>query len=287
MKRYSSKVLRRKNLIETVVIDGVLTLLAVLFILPLIWMLSLSLKSPQQLAQFPPKLLSWPVTVRSYSEALTGGNFFLYLKNSAFVTLLTTLGTVASSSIVAFGFACMKSRLKSIWFTLMISTMMIPSTITLIPMYSMYAKLGFVDTYVPLILPFYFGASAYSIFLLRQFFLAMPGELREAAYLDGCSKMGVFVRIYLPNAKPALMVTTMFSFVNTWNDFFNPMIYLSSPTKFTIPIGLQAFKKMYGGATDLGPLMAMSLLCVLPVLILYLTCQRHFVEGIALSGIKG
>ena len=169
----------------------------------------------------------------------------------------------------------------------MLSTMMIPSMITLIPTYSIYAKLGLTDSAIPLILPLFFGGSAYSIFLLRQFFMTMPSSLGEAAFLDGCSWFGVFTHIYLPNAKPALLVVTMFAFVNTWNDFFNPMIYLSSPEKYTIAIGLAAFKKMYGGTMDLGPLMAMSLLCVAPIIILYLICQKYFVEGIATSGIKG
>lgn len=261
--------------------------LAVLFVAPLLWMISLAFKTPEQSAVYPPHLIPDPVSLRSFEEALEGGTFLTHLKNTVFITVMTTLGTLFSCSLAAFGFGCLSCRLKNFWFTLMLSTMMIPSMITLIPAYSIYAKLGLTDSAVPLILPAFFGGSAYSIFLLRQFFMSMPSSLGEAAFLDGCSWPGVFLHIYLPNAKPALLVVTMFAFVNTWNDFFNPMIYLSSPEKFTVAIALAAFKKMYGGTMDLGPLMAMSLLCVAPVILLYLFCQKYFVEGIATSGIKG
>ena len=252
--------------------------LAVLFVAPLLWMISLAFKTPEQSAVYPPHLIPDPVSLRSFEEALEGGTFLTHLKNTVFITVMTTLGTLFSCSLAAFGFGCLSCRLKNFWFTLMLSTMMIPSMITLIPAYSIYAKLGLTDSAVPLILPAFFGGSAYSIFLLRQFFMSMPSSLGEAAFLDGCSWPGVFLHIYLPNAKPALLVVTM---------FFNPMIYLSSPEKFTVAIALAAFKKMYGGTMDLGPLMAMSLLCVAPVILLYLFCQKYFVEGIATSGIKG
>lgn len=276
----------RKRL-DAVLTNLVLAGLAVLFVAPLIWMISLAFKTPEQSAVYPPHLLPDPFSLRSFTEALSGGEFLTYLKNTVFITVMSTIGTLISSSLAAFGFGCLYCRMKNFWFTLMLSTMMIPSMITLIPTYSIYAKLGLTDSAIPLILPLFFGGSAYSIFLLRQFFMTMPSSLGEAAFLDGCSWLGVFAHIYLPNAKPALLVVTMFAFVNTWNDFFNPMIYLSSPDKYTIAIGLAAFKKMYGGTMDLGPLMAMSLLCVTPIIILYLFCQKYFVEGIATSGIKG
>lgn len=279
--------MKQNNRIKGFLTNCILTLLALLFVAPLVWMISLSFKTPQQAAVYPPKLLPVPVSLRSFLDILSEGQFFSYLKNTVLITVLSTLGTLISSSLAAFGFGCLHCRLKNLWFTLMLSTMMIPSTITLIPTYSIYAKIGLTDSIVPLILPLFFGGSAYSIFLLRQFFMSMPVTLGEAAFLDGCNWFKVFWYIYLPNAKPALLVVIMFAFVNTWNDFFNPMIYLSSPDKYTIAIGLAAFKKMHGGTMDLGPLMAMSLLCVTPILLLYLFCQKYFVEGIATSGIKG
>jgi len=279
--------LKRDKILQTLSVDSILLLIAVIFIVPLIYMISTAFKTPEQTAAFPPTLIPSPFSVRSFKEALSGDSFFIYLKNTVYITFMATLGTLISSSLVAFGFARLKCRLKNFWFTLMLSTMMIPSMVTLIPTYSMYSRMGFVNTFVPLILPYFFGGSAYSIFLLRQFFLTIPNELSEAAFLDGCSWLHVFTRIYLPNSKPALIVVAIFSFVNNWNDFFNPMIYLSSPEKFTISIGLAEFKKMYGGAMDIGPLMAMSLLCVIPLIVLYLFGQKYLVEGIATTGIKG
>jgi ABC-type glycerol-3-phosphate transport system permease component len=280
------KFFKGNRLGQTIVVDLILALLALSFIAPLVLMISTAFKTPEQSSAYPPSLIPNPFSLRSFQEALSGGKFYQYLSNTVFITFMATLGTLISSSLVAFGFARLRCRHKKFWFTLMLSTMMIPSTITLIPMYSMYAKMGIIDSFLPLILPFFFGGSAYSIFLLRQFFLAIPAELSEAAFLDGCSWLDIFARIYIPNAKPALIVVTIFSFVSNWNDFFNPMIYLSSPEKFTISIGLAEFKKMYGGAMDLGPLMSMSLLCVIPLIVLYLLCQKYFVEGIVTTGIK-
>lgn len=283
----SMKSIKNNRRIQGILTNCILILLAAFFVAPLVWMISLAFKTPEQSALYPPRLLPNPVSIRNFVEAVSGGRFLIYLKNTLFITFFSTLGTLISSSLAAFGFGCLYCRMKSFWFTLMLSTMMVPSMITLIPAYSIYAKLGLTDSALPLILPLFFGGSAYSIFLLRQFFMSMPASLGEAAILDGCSWFKVFYYIYLPNAKPALLVVTMFAFVNTWNDFFNPMIYLSSPDKYTIAIGLAAFKKMYGGTMDLGPLMAMSLLCVAPIILLYLFCQKYFVEGIATSGIKG
>ena len=183
--------------------------LSILFVAPLVWMISLAFKTPEQSAVYPPHLIPNPFSLRSFEEALSGGMFLTYLKNTVFITVMSTIGTLISSSLAAFGFGCLYCRIKGFWFTLMLSTMMIPSMITLIPTYSIYAKLGLTDSAIPLILPLFFGGSAYSIFLLRQFFMTMPSSLGEAAFLDGCSWFGVFTHIYLPNAKPALLVVTM------------------------------------------------------------------------------
>lgn len=265
----------------------VMALCSVMFLLPFVWMTLTAFKTAPQTAAYPIEWIPSPWTLRAFREGLATGGFDRYFRNTAFITFLCILGTLSSGSLVAFGFARLNARGKRFLFSIVLATMMIPGTVTLIPMFVLYSKLKWVDTYLPLILPSFLGGGAFNIFLLRQFFASIPGELGESAMLDGCSWFRIYARIYLPNTKPALLVVTMFTFVGTWNDYFSPMIYLVNPRKFTISIGLAAFKSQYGGAMDVGPMMAMSLLALLPVLTLYLLCQKYFVEGVVTSGMKG
>lgn len=260
---------------------------SVLFLLPFVWMALTAFKTAPQTVAYPIEWIPNPWTIRAFVEGLQTGGFEYFFFNSAFITVMCIIGTVASGALVAFGFARLNARSKNFLFTVLLATMMIPGTVTLIPMFVLYSKLKWVDTFIPLILPAFLGGGAFNIFLLRQFFASIPKELAESAMLDGCSWFRIFWNIYLPNAKPSLLVVTMFTFVGTWNDYFSPMIYLVNPKKFTIAIGLATFKNQYGGAQDIGPMMAMSLLTVLPVLLLYLLCQKYFVEGVVTSGMKG
>jgi ABC-type glycerol-3-phosphate transport system permease component len=275
-----------KKKISNLIIELVLIFFAFLFLLPTFWMFCTSLKSTEQISKYK-ELLPNPITIRSYIQGFAGGQFGIYIRNTVFIGVMCVIGTVCSCSLVAFGFAKFKAKGKNILFMLLLSTMMVPQTVTLIPSYMLYSRLKWVNTFIPLILPAFFATSAFNIFLLRQFFSGLPNELAEAGRIDGCNWFGIFLKIYIPNTKPALLVVTINQLVYVWNDYMAPLIYLGKPEKFTVALGLNMFKAQYGGAMDVGPLMAMACLTVAPLLILYICFQKYFVEGIATSGIKG
>ena len=272
--------------VSNIVTEVLLILFALVFLLPIIWMFAQSLKTPEQLVSFD-KLFSFPFTVRSYIEGWGGGRFLKYIVNTVTIAVLCVVGTVLSCSLAAFGFAKFQVKGKNILFMIVLSTMMVPTTVTIIPMYLFYGKLQWLNTITPLVLPSFFGASTYNIFLLRQFFLGLPNDLAEAAQIDGAGWFRIYGQIYMPNAKPALLVVIINQLVFCWNDYMGPLIYLGRPDKFTIALGLNAFKGEIGATIDIGPLMAMACVTILPVLILYLSFQKYFVEGVAATGIKG
>lgn len=276
-----------KKLTLTIVVNLFLLLIAFIFMLPVFWMISTAFKVPEQIAVFPPQWIPDPITLRAFREGFDFMPFGQFFWNSTLIAVLGTTGTLISCSLAAFGFAKMKAKLKSLWFTLMISTLMIPGTVTLIPTFFIFSRLGWIDTYLPLILPAWFGASAFSIFLLRQFFASIPNELSEAALIDGSGWFRIYGSLYLPNSKPAMLVVMIFAVVHHWNDFFAPMIYLTSTSNYTLAIGLNAFRHMHGGAMDTGPMMAMALISVLPILIIYLFTQKFLIQGVVTSGLKG
>ncbi len=257
------------------------------FILPFVWVTRTAFMAPTQASRYPIEWIPDPITFENFVKGLDAADFAQFFKNTVLVTGLSIVGTVASSALVAFGFARLWAPGKKTLFMLLLSTMMIPSTVTLIPMFVLYSKIHWVDTYLPLVLPCFLGGGAFNIFLLRQFFVGIPRDLSESAMIDGCGWGRIFAQIYLPNAKPSLLVVVMFTFVNTWNDYFGPMIYLTNPRKYTVALGLTLFKDQYGGTMNMGPLMAMTFLTILPVLVLYLFCQKYFVQGVVTSGIKG
>lgn len=264
--------------------------LGAVFLLPFLWMTATSLMGTEQIVQFPPELIPSPVTLRSFQYIFENTDFFTYLKNSCIITFINIIGTLISTTLVAYGFAKYNARLKGLWFTLVMSTMMIPYFVTIIPQYNLYAKLNLINTFVPLTLPNILAGSGFSIFLLNQFFREFPKEIEEAARIDGCSELGILFRVVIPNAKSILFVVAIFMFVWTWNDYFGPAIYLSDQTKYTLPIGLTFLNSSISGyqdALDQGPVMAMALLSVLPIIILYICFQKYFVKGIIDSGIKG
>lgn len=260
--------------------------IGIFFLFPIFWMASTAFKTVEQTTMFPPKLLPHPFTLRSFVTGFQSGSFLRYFCNSAIVTGGCVIGNLLSCSLVAYGFARLEARFKNILFTLLLSTMMIPSTVTLLPLYNIYSKLHWINTFYPLIVPSFFAVSAFNVFLLRQFFVTMPKELGEAASIDGCNSFQIFSKIYLPNAKAGLIVIIIFTFTQVWNDYFNPMIYLKDYKKFTMAIGLSFFKNQYSTSIDIGPLMAMSLVSVVPILIVFVIFQKYFVQGIAVSGLK-
>ena len=207
-----------------------------------------------------------------------------FLGNTLQVTVLSILGTLLGSSMVAYGFARLKFPGRDVLFVVLLATMMLPQAVTMMPVFLIFRWLGWVDTLKPLWVPAFFG-SAFNIFLLRQFFLGIPTELEDAAKIDGCSYIGIFWRIMLPQIKPALAALTIMAFMGAWNDFRNPLIYISSPEKETLAYALQLYQTSHGG--EPGLMMAASTLVMLPVLALFFFTQRYFIQGITLTGIKG
>lgn len=258
--------------------------LAVLFIAPFLFMVSTSLKTDSQI--FSPSV-SWmprPIVWGNYPAAIEYFPFFLYLRNTLLICVGTVIGTLFSAVLPAYGFARLKWRGRDALFFVMIATIMLPSQVTLLPVFLLFRSLGWTGTFLPLIVPSFFG-NAFSIFLLRQFFLTIPQELSEAARLDGCSELGTLFRIILPLAKPAVATIALFAFMGAWTDFQGPLIYLHDEHQYTLAIGLNSFLGRHGGEWNL--LMAASTVVTLPLILLFLLAQRTFVQGIALTGVKG
>ena len=264
----------------------IMILVSLVFCFPVLYLIFTGFKTPQETVAFPPTLIPKKWTLSAYEEGLSSGIFSKYLLNSIFVSGMVVIGTVSSAALVGFGFARLRSRMKNFLFMLVLATMMIPSSVTLIPVYSIYSKIGWIDTYLPLIVPAFTGGGAFSIFLIKQFFEAIPNELVESSKIDGAGWFTIFWKMFLPTSKPVLLVVIIFAFVNSWNDFFAPLIFLINPEKFTVAIGLNTFRNSYGAAMDIAPLMAMATLSVLPILLLFVFAQKYFVQGITTTGLK-
>jgi multiple sugar transport system permease protein/sn-glycerol 3-phosphate transport system permease protein len=259
---------------------------AVVITMPLAWMVSTSLKKSTEVFVLPPQWIpptpQW-VNYKTVFEAAPFGRYFL---NSAIVTGFSVVGSVLSCSLAAYGFARLRFPGRGILFVLLLSTLMLPATVTIVPRFIVFEQLGWLNSFKPLIVPSFFG-NAFNIFLLREFFRTIPNDLEDAARLDGASTLRIFATIVLPLSKPALVTVALFTFINSWNDFFNPLLYLSSEEKYTIAIGVINFT----GSNRVGPqmhlLMAASFLATIPVLIVFFLAQRLFVKGIVFSGLKG
>lgn len=269
----------QKKLVYLLLIVG-----AFVFMIPFLWMLSSSFKELPQIFIYPPKWIPNPIRPENYIEALAKMNFPVALKNTLTITVLCLIGQVGSASLVAYGFARLRFPGRDFLFMLVLSTMMVPAQVTMIPQFILFRQLGWVDTFKPLIVPAFFGGGAFFIFLLRQFFLTIPKELEDAARIDGCSTKRIYWQIMLPLAKPALITVSIFSFMSHWNDFMGPLIYLNSEHKRTLAIALQSFQGQFTSEWNL--LMAASVVVLIPVLIIFFTLQRYFVEGIVLTGLK-
>lgn len=264
---------------------GLLIVLSVVFLVPLAWSLSTSLKSATQIYSPEMHWIPDPIQWDNYAKAVTAIPFFTYLKNSVVVTALSIVGVALSSSLVAYAFGCLTWPGRDLLFILLLSSMMLPPQVTMIPVFILFCKLGWVDTLKPLIVPSFLGGGAFFIFLLRQFFKTLPNDLFDAARIDGCSSFGIYWRIALPLSRPALATVVIFTLNGVWNDFLGPLIYLNSEEKKTLALGLQAFTGQTGA--EWSQLMAVSIIMILPVLIVFFLGQRYFVEGITLTGMKG
>lgn len=272
-------------------VHAALLVLAIPAVLPLIWMVSTSLKEETAIyakevasAPFSPMML-WPnpVRVANYGEAMTTVPFGDYLRNTLLLCLVTVIGAVGSSALVAYGFARVKFPGRDALFLVMIGTMALPGQVTMIPIFALFQKLGWYGTYLPLTVPAFF-ASPFFVFLLAQFFRTLPTELDEAARIDGAKDWTVFVRVVLPLAKPALATCALFQFLGAWNDFLGPLLYTNDPKQYTLAYGLQQFLSAYGGKWAL--LMAGATMFTLPILILFFFAQKTFIQGISTTGGK-
>lgn len=262
--------------------------LSLVFITPLLWLISSSLHSLEGVFAVPFDWLPDPLHWENYRDAMTILPFARYLGNTVVITAAVIFGTVFSSTLVAYGFARLKFRGRSTLFGLCIATMLLPGQVTMIPLYVLFARLGWVDTFLPLIVPAFFGSPFY-IFLLRQFFRSIPYEYDEAARLDGAGPFRIYWNIILPLARPAIATVVIFSFVGVWNDFFNPLIYINSFEKATLTLGLNFLKTQIigSGITQWQILMAASVLVLIPNVVIFFLAQRHFIKGIQMGGLRG
>jgi multiple sugar transport system permease protein len=227
---------------------------------------------------------NYPKAITFHSEELGYIPFLVYARNTIIVTLLCVAGSVISNALVAYSFARIKWPGRDLFFGVTLATMMVPFPVLMVPTFSLFRWLGWVGSYKPLWVPAFF-ASAFSIFLLRQFFRTIPMELSEAAKIDGCSELQIFLEVVLPLSKPAMAVVALFTFMGSWNDFLGPLIYLVDQKTFTLSLGLQAYQSQHGG-TPMNLLMAASTLVILPVIVVFFFAQKLFIQGIATSGLK-
>jgi ABC-type glycerol-3-phosphate transport system permease component len=267
--------------------------ISLLFVVPLLWMISTSLKEPSDLLGFKwiPTRIAW----ENYRDAFSFGMWPQWTMNTVIITVSSVIGQVISSSLVAYAFSRLRWRGRDVLFSLVLATMMLPSVVTMIPQFILFAKLpafGFqgsrvwTNTFLPLIVPAFTGGAFY-IFLLRQYMRTIPMELSEAAKIDGASELRIWWSIILPLTKPAVATVAIFTFQGAWQDFMGPLLYLQSESKYTLQLGLRQFEAAAGGTPAWNWLMAASLLVMLPVLIVFLLFQRYFIEGVTFTGLGG
>lgn len=281
----ASRPLAPKGIGKKVLVYVLLIAGAVPTLLPLIWLVRSALMDSGQIFVSPPEWIPKPFAWDNFTGALTQVPFARYFLNTMVLEAGVLIGTMLSCSLAAFSFARLRWRHKNLVFGILMSGVMLPYAVTLIPTFLFWQKLGLVNTYVPLILPHWFGTGVFNIFLLRQFFLSIPYELDESAYIDGATPFQVYWRIILPLSKPALAVVGVFTFLGVWNDYLGPLIYLNDSDKYTLAMGLASFQGTY--TAQWGYLMAAAAVVLLPIVILFAFAQKYFVEGIALTGLKG
>jgi len=280
-----------QSLAVKVLVYMVLLLGLSIVIIPIYWMIATSLKTDTALFLIPPQWFPDPIQWSNYIEVWQLVPLARYFANSVFVTLLAILGEIITSALVAYGFARFRFPGRGVLFSIMLATMMLPSIITLIPSFIIWARwLGRYDTYSPLTVGSLFAWGPAYIFLLRQFFLTIPRDIEEAAIIDGGNLLQIFGYIMLPLVRPALLAITILSFTGNWNNFLSPLIYLSTPEKFTLPLGLYQFNKSLAGGSEApkwNMMMAMAVLMTIPIIVLYFRAQRYFIEGITVGAVKG
>ena len=267
----------------------VVTALSILFMLPFLFALSSSLKTATEIHAFPPKWIPQNPQWDNYIEVFRQVPFARFILNSLVIVVLAGIGQLASATAVAYGFARFRFPGRDFLFVLVLSTMILPWVVTIIPTFILFKYLGWLNSFKPLIVPAYFGGGPFFIFLLRQFFMTIPLDLDEAAIIDGASRLRILVNIILPLSTPALATVAIFSVLGSWNDFFGPLIFIDDEEKFTVALGLRLFQRTAsaGGKPVDQLLMAASMITTLPIVVLFFVMQRYFVQGIVMSGLKG
>ena len=270
-------------IVRKVLLYVLLIIIGIIMVVPFLWMISTSLKEQYDTVKIPPVWIPNPPRWQNHVDLFTQQPMLQFMLNTIKIVFFVVLGQLFFSSLAAYSFARIKFKGRTVMFFFYIATLMVPGQVTMIPTYLMFAKVGLVDNHIVLILPAFF--SAFGVFLLRQFFMSLPKELEEAAEIDGCNPFTTYYRIMLPLIVPAMLTLGVFTLMNTWNDYMGPLIYLTTPEKYTMTLGIAYFKGVY--TTQWNLVMAGSVLSVIPILVAYLCAQKYFVEGIAFSGVKG
>ncbi|VDG69540.1 binding-protein-dependent transport system inner membrane protein [Clostridium carnis] len=277
--------MRGKKKISKSIIYIILFFISFVCLVPFYWMIRSSLMDMSQIFTMPPIWIPKPIKFSNYKEALTMLTFGRYFLNTLFVVVFTVLGTVITSSLCAYSFSRIEWKGRDTVFGILLTAMMIPFAVTLIPTFIGWQKLGVVNSYAPLIVPAWFGGGVFNVFLLRQFFRTIPKELDEAARIDGAGHFTIYSKIIIPLSKPSLIVVSLFSFMGSWNDFLGPLVYLNDGDKFTLSLGLMQFQGMYSAQWQY--MMAAATVVLVPIVIIFFIGQKYFIEGISMSGMKG
>jgi len=293
--------MHRHSLAKRIAGHAMLLVLSFVYVLPFAWLVTTSLQPDAERSKTPPAFLPAPPgvaraidegtglhlayapTAVHYAKGLTRVPVLLFFRNTLFVCTLTVIGTILSSSLVAYGFSILRWRGRDAIFFVMLATMMLPGQVTMIPVFLIWRDLGLVNTFAPLIIPAFFG-SPFFIFLFRQFFLTIPRDLVEAARMDGATELGIWARIVMPLSTPAIATVGLFAFLGSWNDFLGPLIYLADQGRYTLSLGLAMFTTQYG--SEYGQMMAVATLMVIPIIVLFFVAQKTFIQGIKTSGMK-
>lgn len=285
--RSRTRVRLRRTAVRQALAYCILSAGGLIMVLPFFWLVSSSLKRPEQIYRLPPQFIPSPVHWANYVDVLRVVPVLTYARNTLVIAITGTLGQVITSALAGYAFARLRFPGRDALFGALLATMMLPFAVTMIPIYVMFSKIKWIDTFLPLIVPAWFGGGAFNIFLLRQFFRTIPMELEEAALLDGAGRVRIFSVIMVPLARPALTVVVILGFLYRWSDFMGPLIYLTHQRNWTLALGINALKYFESGLDYTHYMMAMSTMMVVPIIIIYFLAQRVFVQGIVLTGMKG
>ncbi len=281
--------MQKKKIMSNVIYHFLVIAFGIIMVYPLLWMVMSSFKESSTIFRTVGQLLPQNPTLENYAKGWQGfshTSFAVFFKNTAFIAIISTVGTVVSSLFVAFALSRLRFRIRKILFALVLLTMMMPEQILMIPQYLWYNQLGWINTYNPMLIPFFFAIQGFFVYLLMNFMNGIPRDLDEAAKIDGCSYYAIFGRIILPLTTPAIATVAIFSFINRWNDYMGPLLYLKRTEKYTVSLALKLFCDQTSNS-DYGALFAMSTLSLIPIFLIFAFMQKYLTEGVATSGIKG